>query len=357
MTTKNKKSLRVIIDREHYRLVNERGVIINDVSRFLCALETRGLSPHTIRAYAYDLLALYRWLFEREKEPRIVENLKHNDLLEFVRVQQQNNAKPSSINRRLVVAELLYRFLTGEHIGAGNAASRGVSLPAPHYRGRGKDRELGLNQIRAPRYRTLRVKAARKLVEPLTPEQARMLISSFRRYRDVAITYLMLLCGLRSQEVLSLNVRDVDFAEHRLRVKGKGNKERFLPGPTLLLKYLHNYLRLERPPYCMTSSLFVVLQGQKRGHAMTTSGLRSLFRFRRRDEQIACANPHRLRHTFGTDMARAGVRLQTLQKMMGHSTSTMTLQYINLSMADIAVEFLRAAKEIQKRYTRDEARL
>ena len=65
---------------------------------------------------------------------------------------------------------------------------------------------------------------------------------------------------------------------------------------------------------------------------------------------VACANPHRFRHTFGTDMARSGVRLPILKTMMGHANGITTLQYINLSMADIADEYRRAIKEIQKRY-------
>ena len=50
-------------------------------------------------------------------------------------------------------------------------------------------------------------------------------------------------------------------------------------------------------------------------------------------------------------MARAGVRLATLQRMIGHDDGMMTLRYIHLSMSDVAEEFQRAAKEIQKRYT------
>ena len=49
-------------------------------------------------------------------------------------------------------------------------------------------------------------------------------------------------------------------------------------------------------------------------------------------------------------MARAGVRLPTLQKMMGHSSSSSTLQYVNLSMADIADAYRQAVAEIEKRY-------
>ena len=344
--------LRVRGRSNDFRLVSNRGTVLKDAARFLRALETRGLSPCTVRAYAFDLLILYRWLNSRkDKKARSVEALMQSDLVAFIRFQQETNANPTSINRRLVVAELFYRFVTGESIKVG--CERGVSLPSPYYKGPGKDRELGLQNIKAPLHRAVRVKVPRTLVEPLTAEQARLLIGSFTRYRDIGVVYLMLLCGLRSREVLALVVDDVDFDEQRIRVTGKGGKERALPLPPILLKCLRDYLRFERPTVCRARALFTVLKGTRRGCAMTSAGLRSLFRYRRRDEKIETANPHRLRHTFGTDMARAGVRLPILQRMMGHEDSTTTLKYINLSMADIAAEFQRAAKEIQKRYTED----
>lgn len=83
---------------------------------------------------------------------------------------------------------------------------------------------------------------------------------------------------------------------------------------------------------------------------MTAAGLRSLFRHRRLDPELLRANPHRFRHTFGADMARAGVRLPVLQKMMGHADSVTTLRYIQLSMADIAAEYERAVRAIRARY-------
>jgi site-specific recombinase XerD len=135
-----------------------------------------------------------------------------------------------------------------------------------------------------------------------------------------------------------------------VRVRGKGDKERMLPLPELLVETLRAYLRLERPRRCGCEQLFVVLQGSRRGQPMTLAGLRSLFRHRRIQAAIANANPHRFRHTFGADMARAGVRLAVLQKMMGHDDAATTLQYINLSMADVAAEFRRAMTEVQRRY-------
>jgi site-specific recombinase XerD len=337
--------LRVEAGGEHspYRVVDEQRGPVAEANEFLSALAARGLSPNTVRAYAFDLAALYRWLLVSGKA---LEQLQHAELLDFVREQRRRGGAPRTINRRLTSCRLLYRFWTDKELPVG----RGASLPAPHYRGPGKDRRLGLHQLPRRRRVKLRVQVPRTLVEPLQREQVGVVLRSFRRYRDLALVQLMLLCGLRGAEVLGLTLSDVSFEERRVWVPGKGGKERVLPLPQTLVQTLHGYLRLERPRCCCCPELLVVLQGQRRGKPMTRAGLRSLFRHRRLNPAIANANPHRFRHTFGADMARAGVRLAVLQKMMGHDDPAITLQYINLSMADIAAEFERAMAEIERRY-------
>lgn len=326
-----------------FTVVDERGETVAEAGEFLSALAARGLSVNTLRAYAFDLAALYRWLTAAGKS---LADLTHAELLDFIREQRRRGAAPRTINRRLTSARMLYRFCTDQELPRG----RGTSLPAPYYRGRGKDRYLGLHQLPRQRRVRLRVQVARTLVEPLRPEQVGIVLESFRRYRDLGVVQLMLLCGLRSAEVLSLSVFDVSFEEGQVRVRGKGGKERMLPLPEVVVETLRGYLRLERPRHCGCEQLFVVLQGSRRGQPMTPAGLRSLFRHRRRRPAIGNANPHRFRHTFGADMARAGVRLAVLQKMMGHDHAATTLQYINLSMADVAAEFRRAMAAIQRRY-------
>jgi integrase/recombinase XerD len=83
---------------------------------------------------------------------------------------------------------------------------------------------------------------------------------------------------------------------------------------------------------------------------MTPEGLRSLLRHRRIRPELTNANPHRFRHTFGADMARSGVSLPVIQKLMGHANPEMTLLYINLSLADLAEAYRVAAAAIQKSY-------
>jgi site-specific recombinase XerD len=336
---------RVAIDQTTglHHVVDDRSGPVEETNRFLTAVAARGLSPRTIRAYAFDLLVIYRWL-ERINKPLL--KLKECDLVDFIAGQRKKGARPRSINRRLTVCRLVYRFWTDRDMERG----QGVSLPAPYYKGPGRDHDLGVHVLTKPQRLRLQVKVPRTVVEPLIVEEVTTFLQSLRRYRDLAIVYIMLLCGLRSREVLLLDVPDVSFEHNRLRIHGKGSKDRFLPMPLTVLDALGSYLRLERPKDCAHQRLFVVLQGNRRGQPMTPAGLRSLFRYRRSKLHVAKANPHRLRHTFGSDMARAGVRLPTLQKMMGHSSSSSTLQYINLSMADIADAYQQAMAEIEKRY-------
>lgn len=339
----SRETVRLRLGDEGYRLVGADGQPLADANAFLAAQQSRGLSEHTIRAYGYDLVTLLRWLASTGKHLAKLEGV---HLLGFIDALRGAGAQPSSINRRLTTTRLYFRFCTGRDI----VADRGVTLPAPHYKGPGRDRHLGLHPLRPVRRHKLTVKMPRKVVEPLDRKQVLAFVRSLRRYRDLAIVYLMLLCGLRSVEVIAVEVTDLAFDDRQLRVRGKGNRQRMLPLPDLLVQVLRDYIRLERPSQTVVPQLFVVLQGRRRGQAMTPAGLRSLFRNRRLMSLLSSANAHRFRHTFGADMARSGVRLPILQRMMGHADGKTTLQYIELSMADIADEYQRAIGHIQRRY-------
>jgi site-specific recombinase XerD len=313
-------------------------------SRFLERMAVRGLSVHTTEAYAYDLAILHRWL---EAEELTLTDLTVDDVHRFLASERGRESHPKSINRRLHTLRLYYRFVVGRDlVGAVEVRSR--------VRGRRRDHELGLQVLPVRTVRQLRVREPRTVVDPLTVEQVRDLVGSLRRYRDVAIAYAMLFCGLRSQEVLRMRVGDVDFEDGRIRVFGKGQKERAIPLPHLLATVLRRYIRLERPDGASSDRVFVILQGARRGDPMSRAALRRVFRTRRMRPLLGNANPHRLRHTFGTDMARSGVRLPILQKMMGHAFPETTLQYVNISLADVATEFHRAITSLQRRYDQDD---
>ena len=168
--------------------------------------------------------------------------------------------------------------------------------------------------------------------------------SSFRTTRDLAIVGLMLLQGLRSAEVLALNPEDLLLSEGQVRVRGKGNKLRFLPLAPETIQLLEHYMRLERPNPC-SAALFASLKGPARGQRMTPAGLRSLFRYHRQTTGIKLANPHRFRHTFASDMVRAGVSLPALMQLMGHADIETTLLYIQVTPQDVYLQYARAVTQ------------
>jgi integrase len=183
------------------------------------------------------------------------------------------------------------------------------------------------------------------IIVPLSVDEVARFWSSFSNARDLAIVGLMLMHGLRSAEVIALNRDDVLLSEGRLRVRGKGSEMRFLPLAPETTQLLDHYLRLERPDPC-SAALFVVLKGPARGHRMIPAGLRSQFGHHRRTTGIRKANPHRFRHTFATDMVRAGISLPALMQLMGHADIQTTLHYVQVSPQDVYLQYARAAREL-----------
>jgi len=190
----------------------------------------------------------------------------------------------------------------------------------------------------------LRLKQERRVIVPLTAEEVAKFWRSFRTFRDLALVGFMLLDGLRSREVLALQMEDLQLADGQMRVCGKGNKQRLLPLPPDILDVLGHYLHQERP-LTNTPALFVCLKGRSRGQPMTAVGLRSLFRHHRVRSRIPRANPHRCRHTFATDMVRAGISLPALQQLMGHAHIHTTMLYVELAPQDVWREYARAIEK------------
>ncbi len=329
---------------QHFEIRGADSPAVAKANTFLAAIAARGLAATTLRAYAFDLIIVLRWLAETD---RVFDELQQADLLAFIRDEQARGNQAHSINRRLTTLEAFFLFVAGRELPRG----KGVSVATSNYRGRGYDRHTGAHRIGPAPRRAIRVKTPKKLIEPLRVDQVQAFLKTLDRYRDLALVYLMLFCGLRSHEVLGLRIDDIDADDQSILINGKGNKQRAVPLAPIACTTLAGYLRCERPRHCLTDRVFVILRGSRRGSPMTLAGLRSLFRNRRQKlARLHNANPHRFRHTYGTDMARAGIGLPVLQQLMGHSDIETTLRYINLSPDDVADEYRQASERVRDRY-------
>jgi integrase/recombinase XerD len=307
------------------------------INRYLDREYVRRLADKSLRLYAHNLLHFVRWWAGVHHTGDVVEaDLTESTLLDYVRFQSSEQPRPSgsTINARVAVAE---RALRNEFPEAPCQVARGFHQAFV------RRRPMGLGRPRVAMSR-LRVKTPRRAIVPLSVDEVARFWSSFRTTRDLAIVGLMLLQGLRSAEVLALNRDDLLLSEAQLRVRGKGNKLRFLPLAPETIQLLDHYVRIERPQNC-TSALFVCLKGRARGAHMTPAGLRSLFRYHRRTTGIHLANPHRFRHTFASDMVRAGVSLPALMQLMGHADIETTLLYVQVTPQDVYLEYARAVAQ------------
>ncbi len=307
------------------------------INRYLDREYVRRLAATTLRTYAYNLLHFVRWWESIHHTGDVAEaDLTASTLQDYVRFQSSLQPRPSgsTINDRVAVAD---QALRNEFPHAPCQMARGFHQPYL------RRKPMGLGRPREAITR-LRVKTAKRNIVPLSVNEVSRFWSSFRTSRDLAIVGLMLLHGLRSAEVLGLNLEDVLFPEAQLRVRGKGNKIRFLPLAPETIQLLDHYLRVERPDPC-AAALFVSLKGRARGSRMTPAGLRSLFRYHRLITGVPRANPHRFRHTFASDMVRAGISLPALMHLMGHADIQTTLVYVQVTPLEVYQQYARAVAQ------------
>jgi integrase/recombinase XerD len=307
------------------------------INRYLDHEFIRRVSDVTLRSYAHELLHFLRWWESVHHTDAIARgDLTNSILLEYVRFQssQQPALAGSTINHRVAIVDHALRAVFPDapaQVAPGFQKSYWKRAPM----------DLGRP---LPTLSRLRVRTPKRTIVPLSIDQVDRFWSSFRTSRDLAIVGLLLLQGLRSQEVLDLNRDDVMLPEAQIRVRGKGKKIRFLPLAPEAIQLLDHYLRLERPNPA-TAPLFVSLKGRARGARMTPAGLRSLFRYHRQTTGVTLANPHRFRHTFASDMVSGGVSLPALMHLMGHAHIQTTLIYVEITPLEVYQQYARAVAQ------------
>ncbi len=356
----------LVIERRDsgWRLVGAEADRFGLVNEYLSYLADRNYSPRTIRTYAFMLLRFCRWLAAEDID---LADVSTDVLLRFLAAcrtervagragganvvgldgRRTDSVSPATVNLRLAAVSGLFSF----------RSMRDPDAPDPVPKGREAKRlsagERGgmlAHVSRAPKRRSpLRVRDVRRLPKTLDHQEVVALLESLRSWRDRAMAGLMVFCGLRSAEVLALDVTDVDVGARWLLVSGKGGKERRVPLDVDVAGVIQTYLLAERPETASTR-LFIVAKGPTRGQPLTPAGLRRIFRYHRDITGIASAHPHALRHTFGSALAEAGVDLAVMQALLGHAHIDTTARYVHLAPAHVKTEF-DAARRRQRANT------
>ena len=180
-------------------------------------------------------------------------------------------------------------------------------------------------------------KLRKSLPRYLTLEQSAALlaaVSGQNEKRDYAILMIFLNCGIRRSELVGLNLTDV--YEDRLRVVGKGNKERFVYFGTSCRKAIDDYL-VERNKKVLSDNR--ALFGSRDGNRISVTAVhrlvkKALLQAGLDPEQFSA---HKLRHTAATLMLANGVDVKTVQEVLGHENLNTTQIYTHIESTELKI--------------------
>ena len=171
----------------------------------------------------------------------------------------------------------------------------------------------------------------------LTLEESKALLRSVsgpNQTRDFAILMIFLNCGIRRSELVGLNLTDV--YEDRLRVVGKGNKERIVYMGTSCRKAIDNYL-VERNKIVLSDNH--ALFGSRDKNRISVSAVHRLVKKHLLEAGLDATqfSAHKLRHTAATLMLSNGVDLKTLQEVLGHENLNTTQIYTHIESTELKI--------------------
>ena len=281
-------------------------------------LARRAVAPKTRRAYAIDSEQFAVWASSRGLEPASVGI---RDLRRYLASLAERGNAPATIARKLAVLRGVLRVQTELGTRSENPAEMVGSPKRPR---------------RLPRVlKEDEVAALLDRIGATTPLEL----------RDRAMFELAYACGLRAEEIVSLELAAVDFDSELVRVEGKGSKTRLVPIGEHARLALERYLERGRPALDAAKQRALLLS--KSGRRLSTSDVRRRLRLWSRQAAslapaVIDAHPHALRHSFATHLLEGGADLRSIQELLGHASISTTQVYTRVESRRLRAAYARA---------------
>ncbi len=272
-------------------------------------LRRRAVATKTRRAYAIDTRQFAGWASARQLEPATIDV---RALRRYAAGLTERGQAPTTVARKLAAL----RGLLHTQVALGARAENPAEL------------------LRSP-------KRPQRLPSVLKPAEVACLLdripaASPLQLRDRAMFELAYACGLRAEELVTLDLSSIDFDGESVRVEGKGGRTRLVPAGEHSLRALERYLAGGRPRLDRDrgSGLFLSKSGCRLGTSDVRRRLRIWARLAAGQAPgLAQAHPHALRHSFATHLLEGGADLRSIQELLGHSSLSTTQVYTRVESA------------------------
>jgi integrase/recombinase XerC len=278
----------------------------------------RGLSPHTVRAYAGDI----RSLLEHLMKCGITElaDLDLAALRAWLAVQHGAGQARTTIARRAAAARAFSAFAHERGLLAEDAGAR---LASP--------------------------KAKRQLPEVLAHDEMVAVLERMPaatddplESRDLAIMELLYATGIRVSELCGLDLNDLDDARRTIRVLGKGAKERVVPVGIPASRAVDRWRESGRPLVLTAHSGAALFLGARGGRLDPRTARRVVHTRIAAVESVPDTGPHGLRHTAATHLLEGGADLRSVQELLGHASLSTTQIYTHVSIERLISAYQQA---------------
>lgn len=363
----------VLLDgnKKRYMLLDNSGMPIVPVMKYLKYLDVTGKSSNTLKTYCYALKQYFDYLDEVKKDYKEITIL---DLAEFigwlrspyssskVTPLQQTKAKKTekTVNLTITVVTNFYDYLYRNQEIQNDMIEKLMKQVFTGGRTRYKDFLYHINKDKPSNKNILKLKEPRKKVQVLSKEEVERIYKATINIRDRLLIKLLFETGLRIGEALSLFIEDFIFDHkngHRIQLKNRGelpNGAKLKTGERqihisqelidLFDDYLYEFIdELEMD----TNFVFVKLHGRNIGQAMNYQDVSALFK-RLRDKTEINVHPHLFRHTHASMFYRQTKDIKQVQERLGHSQIQTTMNmYLHPSDEEIRENWEKAQHAFQ----------
>ena len=272
------------------------------IDDFLIFIEIeKGYSPKTIREYSYDL-KMFEKNLKKNGNTKNLENVTTTDLRRFfLYLKRDKSYSPRSLHRKICSLKSFYKFLKKEGMVSLNPAEN----------------------IESP-------KIPKSLPKTISVEETFELLAKPNSIRDKAILFLLYGTGLRVSELSNLNLNHLDLDNRIIHVVGgKGNKDRIVPLPDLIIPILKESItkRVEN-----ANSTALILN--RSGNRLTPRSIQRLVKKYKKEAGLEekKVTPHTLRHAFATHLLSNAVDIRVIQELLGHASLSTTQLYTHVSL-------------------------
>jgi site-specific recombinase XerD len=280
----------------------------------------------TISTISQTGLTIHGFLsFLQDKRRSDIENISRKDIAAYVEHEQERGLKINSVKNHLQTVYAFIGYLIDNEI-------------------------LPLDIL----HKKIRIKLPEVLPKAIPDEDLQQILATITTVRDRALILLLLHTGMRIGELLKVKMADIILPENKilLPLGEKNFHGRVVYYSSAAEQALNNWLAIRKPD---SDYLFYGYRGGELSYVIAWTIMKKAVQKAGLEQRGYSL--HSLRHTFATNMLNAGLRLEVLQKLLGHLTIDITLQYARLSDISREDEYFKAMTVIEKGGNRENNRV